>query len=211
MIAAQRTAATPSPRVPSFTPAAAVLAIVLIVGVALLGTQLALDAWPPVHVGATSAVLGEGAQPCSAVEADADETPTLCYLIPFEEGREVGVGMTIRNEAPIPMTIVAADVIRDGVRTPAALESQLITGDETTFGFPQGVPFEPVEVEPGAERGIQFIGTYGDCDTVARDYMPGSGLVVGEAFLTLRWAFFETHATVPLTSTVALTAPDSCP
>ena len=61
LIAAQRTAATPSPRVPSFTPAAAVLAIVLIVGVALLGTQLALDAWPPVHVGATSAVLGDHA------------------------------------------------------------------------------------------------------------------------------------------------------
>jgi len=208
VVAAQQTVArTSRRRAPSFTPVGAVLAAAIIGIAVALALQIGVEVWPPVHAGGTSAVLGEGAQPCAA---ETEDVPPLCYAIPFEEGREVGVGMTVRNDAPIPMTILAAQVIRDGVKTPAILEPQLTTGD-VEFGFPAGIGFEPIEVAPGAELPIQFVGTYGDCEAVARDYLPGSGLSVSQVFLTVRWAIFQTETTVPLTSSLALMAPNGCP
>ena len=101
-------------------------------------------------------------------------------------------------------------VARSASGSTAALEPQLTTG-ELTFGLGEGIPFEPIEVAAGAEQGIQFVGTYGDCEAVARDYLPGSGLSVSQAFLTLRWAIFDVETTVPLSTALALRAPTGCP
>ena len=154
-----------------------------------------------------SAVLGD-TQLCNEYEAEEDPTP--CYVAPFAEGREVGIGFSVRNDAPIGMTILKVEVIPEGVSTPAALEAQL-TGEDMLFGLTEGVPFEPVDVPAGGEQGIQFVGPFGDCENVAEEWIPGSGLSVGQAFLTVRWGVFTTDVEVPLTTALALSAPTSCP
>jgi hypothetical protein len=205
--AAERAQPVPARRTPAFTPMGAVLGVAVI-GIALFVVIQALVwTFPPVGEGSVSAILGD-AVPCA--EIDADEPPPDCYRAEFAEGRDVGVGFTFRNNAPIGMTIVDIAVIRDGVLTPAVLEPQLI-GDDHLFGIGLGQPSAPVDVPAGEERGIQFVGTFGDCDVVANDYVPDSGLSVSTAFMTVRWAIFQTDVEVPLTSALNLMAPDSCP
>jgi hypothetical protein len=164
----------------------------------------------PVEAGSVYAVLGETV-PCNPADIDTADESTACSVAPFAEGREVGIGFTVQNDAPIGMTILSAQIIRDGVLTPAALEPQLLTGDGTMFGLSEGGPFEPVEVPAGAEVGIQFVGAFGNCETVAEDWSPGSGLVVGDAFMTVRWGVFTTQVQVPVPTSLALEAPMSCP
>ena len=191
---------------PAFTPIGTVLAIAVIGILVLAAGQAWASFVHPVQAGSGFAVLGD-AVPCNDDAAD----PTLCYRAPFAEGREVGLGLTVRNDAPIGMTILDIDIIRDGVLSPAALEPQLLTSENLMFGVTEGVPFERVEVPAGGELGIQFVGPFGDCETVARDWVPGSGLMVGEAFMTVRWGVFTTQAQVPAPMSLALEAPTSCP
>ena len=94
--------------------------------------------------------------------------------------------------------------------TPAVLEPQLMD-DDGLFGLGEGVPFQPVDVPARKEQGIQFVGAFGDCETVAEQYTPGSGLSVSEAFMTVQWGIFTTEVQVPLTTALALSAPTSCP
>lgn len=208
MVAAERAQPVAAGRTPSFAPVGMVLAI----GVIGIAVYVASWAWfssfPPVEAGSVSAVLGD-VQPCNIEDVDIDADETACYVAPFAEGREVGVGFTIRNDAPFGMTIVKAEVIREGVLTPAVLEPQLT--DQTAFGLTEGVPFEPLDVPAGAEGAIQFVGTFGDCETVAEHYVPSSGLSVSQAFLTVRWGVISTEVVVPLTSALNLSAPTSCP
>ena len=208
LVAVQQAGVEAQPRRgPAFTPIGVGLAIVLVAIVAAIGIQMLLSTWPPVSAGQSAAVVGE-VTPCNEAEVDEDGAST-CYAAPFQEGRDVGMGFSVRNDGLLPMTIVAVDVIRDGVLTPAQLEPYLSTTEGPSG--PDIAPFQPVEVAPGSEQTIQFMGTFGNCETVARDYVPGSGLVLGQAFLTLRWAFFETQAEVPLPVSLALSAPTSCP
>ena len=156
-----------------------------------------------------SAVLGD-VQACNIEDIDVDADETACHVAPFAEGREVGIGFTVRNDAPVAMTVLSVEVIREGVSTPAALVPEL-TGEDMLFGLTEGVPFEPVEVPAGAEQGIQFVGPFGDCEAVAEQWAPGSGLVVSQAFMSVRWGVFTTEVEVPLKTALALSAPTSCP
>ena len=207
MVAVERTQPLPAGRTPAFTPMGTVLAIAVIGIVVFLVGQVLVSEFPPVRAGSFSAVLGD-VGPCSGIESD--EGSSDCYVASFAEGREVGIGFTVRNDGPIGMTILAIEVIREGVSTPAVLEPRLIAEDEG-FGLTEGVPFAPVDVPAGGELGIQFVGAFGDCETVAEQYVPGSGLSVSEAFMTVRWGIFTTEVQVPLTTALALSAPTSCP
>jgi hypothetical protein len=195
---------------PALTPVGAILAIAVIGILVLAAGQAWASVLHPVQAGSLTAVLGE-TEPCNIDEVDIDADETACYRAPFAEGREVGLGFTVRNDAPIGMTILGVEIIRDGVLSPAALEPQLLTDENLMFGLSEGVPFEPVEVPAGGELGIQFVGPFGDCETVARDWLPGSGLVVGEASMTVRWGVFTTQVQVPAPTSLALEAPTSCP
>jgi hypothetical protein len=108
------------------------------------------------------------------------------------------------------MTILDVQAIREGVLTPAVLEPQL-TSEQVLFGLTEGRPFEQVVVPPGEELGIQFVGTFGDCETVAEDWLPSSGLSIGQAFLTVRWGVLTSEAEVSLMNSLNLEAPMSCP
>ena len=87
----------------------------------------------------------------------------------------------------------------------------MAAGETGLFGLNEGVPFEPIDVPAKWEQGIQFVGTYGDCETVAEDWLPGSGLVVGQAFAPVRGGVLTTDVEIPLPSSLALSAPTSCP
>ena len=207
MVAAERAQPVAAGKTPAFTPMGTILGVAVIGIIVFVVGQAFVWTLPPVQAGSVSAVLGD-TQLCNDLEADED--PTGCYIAPFAEGREVGIGFSVRNDAPIGMTILKADVIREGVSTPAALEAQL-TGEDMLFGLTEGVPFEPFDVPAGGEKGIQFVGAFGDCESVAEEWLPGSGLVVSQAFLTVRWGVFTTEVEVPLATALALSAPTSCP
>ena len=210
MVAAERAQPVRAGRTPAFTPIGTVLALAVIGILVLAAGQAWASVVHPVAAGSFSTVLGETA-PCSSADVDIDDESTECYVAPFAEGNEVGIGFTVRNDAPIGMTILSAQIIRDGVLTPAVLEPQLLRSEGWMFGLSEGVPFEPVEVPAGGEVGIQFVGAFGDCETVAEDWSPGSGLVVGDAFMTVRWGVFTTQVQVPAPASLALEAPTSCP
>jgi hypothetical protein len=207
MVAAERTQPVRTGRTPPLRLMGVITAVVIIGILAFIALQAWVSVRAPVHAGGFSAILGE-TEPCTDIVIGDD--PSACSTVPFEEGREVGIGFTVVNDAPIAMTILDVEVIHDEVLTPAQLEPQL-TGEETIFGLGEGVPFEPVEVPAGGERAIQFVGTYGDCESVARHYEPGGGLVVETAFLTVRWGMFQTDVEVPLMTALLLTTPDGCP
>jgi hypothetical protein len=206
VVAAEHAQPVAAGRTPALTPMGTALAIAVIGILVLAAGQASASLLHPVGAGSGFAVLGD-AGPCNDDAAD----PTLCYRAPFAEGREVGIGFTVRNDAPIGMTILGAQIIRDGVLSPAALEPQLLRSEDLMFGLSEGVPFEPVDVPAGEELAIQFVGPFGDCETVARDWSPGSGLVLEEAFMTVRWGVFTTQVQVPSPMSVALEAPTSCP
>ena len=132
-------------------------------------------------------------------------------VAPFAEGREVGIGFTVRNDAPIGMTILDIDVIRDGVLTPAALEPQLLTDEDMMFGLSEGVPFEPVEVPAGGEHGYPVRRTvWGLRDrgqgVGARQRAGGRGRIHDGALGRL-----HDSGEVPAPMSLALEAPTSCP
>jgi hypothetical protein len=210
VVAAERTQPLAAGRTPALTPVGTALVIGVIGILVFAAGQALVSLVHPVAAGSVYAVLGETV-PCNTAEIDIDDESTACSRAPFAEGREVGIGLTVRNDAPIGMTILSAQIIRDGVLTPAALEPQLLTGEGTMFGVSRGVPFEPVEVPAGEEVGIQFVGAFGDCEPVAKDWLPRSGLVVGDAFMTVRWGVFTTEVQVLAPTSLALEAPTSCP
>jgi len=197
-------------RTPAFTLIGAVLALAVIGILVFTAGQGWVSAVHPIAAGSFSTVLGETV-PCGTADFYIDDESTECYVAPFAEGHEVGIGFTVWNDAPIGMTILSAQVIRDGVLTPAALEPQLLRSEGYVFGLSEGVPFEPVEVPAGEEVGIQFVGAFGDCETAAENWSPGSGLIVGDAFMTVRWGVFTTEVQVPAPTALVLEAPMSCP
>jgi hypothetical protein len=210
VVAAERALPVATGRTPAFTPIGTALAIAIIGILALAAGQAVASFLHPVRAGEVTAVLGD-AEPCSMDDIDIGADERACYRAPFAEGREVGLGFTVRNDAPIGMTILDVAIIHEGVSSPAALEPQLLRNENFMFGLTEGMPFEPVDVPAGGELGIQFVGPFGDCETVARQWSPGSGLAVGEAFMTVRWGVFTTQVQVPGPTALALMAPQSCP
>lgn len=189
-----------------------VFVVLIAMGVAALLVALGLNVWitnnPPVSKGAFVGALGN-AEDCDPMEFGSDAS-LICYEVPFDEGAGVGIGFTVRNTAPIPMTILSIDPLEAPFQTPAYLHPELL---ETLyiFGLDIGRPFEPIEVAPGEELPIQLVGTYRACEAVAQEYIPGSALILDHAHMRVRWAFFETEVDVPFGATLSLPAPDACP
>ena len=204
---------TPSRTAPSGRPWRASLPTVLIgLGAvalaAVLLVNLGIQSNPPVGHGSTTSWLGD-------IEQTPCDTEGTCFVAPFDPGAGVGIGFTVRNSAPVPMTIVSVEGLEPPFLTPAYLHPELIDYDGAAqgylFGLEAGRPFEPVEVAPGAEVPVQLIGTFVACEVAARSYTPGSALIIDHVQMTLRWAFFETRVNMPLEAALTLPAPESCP
>ena len=131
--------------------------------------QAWLMATAPVVHGSAHGTFGN-TQPCDAASVVGDDTVT-CREALFAEGAPVGVGLTIRNDGPIPMTILAIDSFGRDIATTAILDPQLLA-DDTIFGVGEGKPFSPITIEPGAERPVQLVGAFIGCELAAAHYMP---------------------------------------
>jgi hypothetical protein len=193
---------------PKFLIGLAILAIA-----AVLVINLAIQANPPAASGSVNAWLGDIQQ--TVCDSDATDESATCFVAPYAEDAGVGLGFTVRNTAPIPMTIVAVEGLEAPFLTPAYLHPELVDhpGPEQgyLYGLDAGQTFEPVEVAPGEEVPLQLVGTFLPCDVVAGWYSPGSALIVDHARMTLRWGFFETQVNMPLGGSLTLPAPESCP
>jgi hypothetical protein len=183
----------------------------LVAAVALAGSLLigiAFQSWlvvaAPVTHGSLSGVFGD-TRPCA--EPYHDETVT-CHEAPFSEGAPVGVALTIRNDGPIPMTILAISSFGRDVRTTATLDAELLA-DGSTFGIGAGRPFEPITIDPGAELPVQLVGTFVSCQEAAAYYMPGSAIIVTQLDMTVRWLYTEQQVMLPLREVLALDAPEA--
>jgi hypothetical protein len=129
--------------------------------------------------------------------------------VPFKAGAPVGIGFTVRNDAPVAVTVVSVEPIGFEEVGPAVLRPELIDVDYL-FGADAGRPFEPVEVAPGAEQAIQLVGTFMDCRMVAANYVPGSSVVATDARLRIRWLLFEADVDIPLSLAVSMGVPEHC-
>lgn len=190
----------------------------LLIGLAALAALvlLGLNAWvranPPVAEGSVVAVLGEGGHNCDAVEFGGDPS-RLCYEVPFVEGAGVGIGFTVRNTAPIPMTILGITMPEPPFLAPAYFHAELVDEShpyEYTFGLENGRQFEPIEVAPNEEVPLQLVGSFIPCEEAAASHMPGSALIVDHVPMTLRWGIVEAEIDVPLQAALSVPAPESC-
>lgn len=185
----------------------------VVAGLAIVAVVAAigLTAWvwmsPPVSAGSTVAGLGNMVS-CDPA-AFGGEPSLICYEVPFAEGEGVGIGFTVRNSAPIPLTIAHIDSYGPPYNLSAHLYPEL-TRDAMMFGLGAGRPFEAVEVAPGEEVAIQFVGSYRPCEEVAQFQEPGSAAVITHAQMTLRWAFAETDVMLPLGAALSLPGPREC-
>ena len=182
---------------------AVILAIALTIGLAF---QAWLQVAAPAAHGSVTATLGE-TRPCDG-SSSGDGTVT-CREAPFSEGAPVGIGVTIRNDGPIAMTIVAIGSFGRDIRTTAVLDAQLLA-DESTFGIGEGRrPFAPITIEPGLGRPIQLVGAFIGCEEAAAHYMPGSAIVLTHLDLTVRWLVADQRVQLPLRDVLSLSAPEA--
>jgi hypothetical protein len=181
---------------------AAAAAAAVVIG---LGFQTWLQVAAPVARGSYGATFGN-TRPCDG--ASFGDPTVTCHEASFAEGAPVGIGVAIRNEGPIPMTIVAIGSFGRGHSTTAILDPQILA-DEATFGFDAGRPFEPIVIEPGAERAVQLVGAFIGCEEAAATHMPGSSLVLTHLDLTVRWLIADQRVRLPLSDVLSLSAPDA--
>jgi hypothetical protein len=171
-----------------------------------IGSWIWMTTWPPIRRGSVTAVIGQ-AEACDPSEFGSDETVD-CQRVPFKAGAPVGIGFTVRNDAPVAVTVVSVEPIGFELTGPAVLHPELIDG--YLFGADAGRPFEPVEVAPGAEQAIQLVGMFMDCRTVAANYVPGSSVVATGARMRIRWLLFESDVDIPLSLAVSIGVPEHC-
>ena len=174
--------------------------------IAGLAFQAALMVAAPVVHGSSHGTFGT-TRPCDSRSVVGDDTVT-CREALFAEGAPVGVALIIRNDGPIPMTILAIDSFGRDIATTAILDAQLLA-DETTFGVSEGKPFSPITIEPGAERPVQLVGAFIGCELAAAHYVPGSAVVLTQVELTVRWLVGEQQLRLPLREVLALRAPEA--
>ena len=171
----------------------------------VLGFQTWLQVAAPVTRGSFGATFGT-TQPCDG--ASFGDPTVTCHAAPFVEGAPVGIGASIRNDGPIPMTVVAIGSFGRGHSTTAVLDPQLLAG-ESAFGFDAGLPFEPIVIEPGAERAVQLVGAFIGCEEAAATHMPGSAVVLTHLDVTVRWLIADQNVRLPLAEVLSLSAPDA--
>lgn len=191
----------------------------VLIGVAAVAALVltGLNAWvrasPPVAEGSVVVMLGDGGHGCDATVFGGDPS-SICYEVPFAEGAGVGVGFTVLNTAPIPMTIVGIAMPEPPFLAPAYFHAELVDEDgpyEYTFGLENGRPFEPIEVAPNEEAPLQLVGTFLPCEEAAASHVPGSALIIDHVPMTLRWGIVGAEVDVPLRAALSVPAPDSCP
>jgi hypothetical protein len=191
----------------------------LAVGVALLAVagvsaQVSLVHGHPLGQGSISSSLGLGTS-CRGFEP----TPTMarCNEVAFAPGSAVGLGFSVRNNGPVPLTIAAVKGL--GSESPIALaELNPVLPPAGgpgagTFALDGARPFQPIDLAPGQDAAIQFVGRMRSCDAVRGHWSPGVGMRFDSARLTIRVLAMSSEIEVPLQQALQINSPaaGACP
>lgn len=177
--------------------AATVLVLLVAGGVSV---QLAMLWTHPVTHGAASWApisLGE----CREFEPTA--TMLGCSAATFAPGDPVGMGFSVRNTGPLPLTVVSVASFEL-----VLVEMHPILPPEGEMFAIEGMrPFEPITLGPGEEATIQLMGRIRDCDAVRDYWRPGGAMRFEAVRLTVRWLLMSTEVEIPLQQALQIDGP----
>jgi hypothetical protein len=181
----------------------AALSAVLLIA-ALVVAQVAFLRMPPVTHGSMSWALA----PAGDCPRSETSDPSLrCSRVDFAPGAPVGVGFSVRNDGPVPLTIVSvASIGAESSTTLAALQPAL-----SPIGQPLAIerlrPFAPVEIAAGDEVMIFLVGQIRPCEAVRGHWFPGTSMGFSAARITVRWLLVGTEVEMPLRIVLWIDAP----
>lgn len=187
---------------------------VVLLAVAGVSAQVSLVRGHPLGQGSVSSSLGLGSS-CRGFEPTA--TMARCNEVAFVPGSAVGLGFSVRNNGPVPLTIIAVKGL--GSESSAAL-AELVPvlpppggPGAVTFALDGTRPFQPIDLAPGQDAAIQFVGRMRSCDAVRGHWSPGTGMRFTIARLTVRVLAMSSEIEVPLQQGLQIISPAAgvCP
>jgi hypothetical protein len=181
----------------------------LVVGVAAL--QIAMLRSAPVSHGSTSWTF-DAAKKCKPLSA-TDPTTVRCSEVAFAPGAAVGIGFSVRNDGPLPMTIVSvADLGAESAITLAELHP-VVSPAGVMPTIDGSRPFTSIDLAPGEQATIYLLGRMRACDAVRGYWGAGGGLQFDYARITARWLLLSTEVKVPLRDVLQIDSPadGQCP
>ena len=181
---------------------------VVLVAVAGVSAQVSLVQGHPLGQGSTSSSFGLGSS-CGGFEPTA--TMARCNEVAFVPGSAVGLGFSVRNNGPVALTIVAVKGLgNESPMTLAELNPVLPPAGgpgDVTFAFDGARPFQPIDLAPGQDAAIQFVGRMRTCDAVHGHWSPGVGMRFDRARLTVRVLAMSSEIEVPLQQALQIDSP----
>ena len=186
---------------------------VVLLAVAGVSAQVSLVRGHPLGQGSISSSLGLGSS-CSGFEPTA--TMARCNEVAFVPGSAVGLGFSVRNNGPVPLTIVAVKELGSESAALAGLNPVLPPAGgpgAVTFAIEGVRPFQPIDLAPGQDAAIQFVGRMRSCDAVRGHWSPGVGMRFDSARLTVRVMAMTSEIEVPLQQALQINSPaaGACP
>jgi hypothetical protein len=140
-------------------------------------------------------------------------TTSLCTEVAFAPGAPVGVGFSVRNNGPLPVTVVSVASL--GAESPIMLAElhPVLSPVGATFAIDETRPFEPIEIAPGKDVTIVLTGRIRACDAVRGHWDPGVTMGWERVRLTVRWLLVSSEVDMPLQQTLQIGAPaeSQCP
>ena len=195
-------------------PRARWLAVGLVLlAVAGVSAQLSLVRGHPLGQGSISSSLGLGSS-CTGSKPTA--TMARCNEVAFVPGSAVGLGFSVRNNGPVPLTIVAVKGLGSESAALAELNPVLPPAGgpgASTFALEGARPFQTIDLAPGQDAAIEFVGRMRSCDAVRGHWSPGVGMRFDSARLTVRVLAMSTEIEVPLQQALQVNSPaaGACP
>jgi hypothetical protein len=187
---------------------------VVVLAVAGVSAQVSLVRSHPLGQGSISSSLGLGSS-CRGFEPTA--AMARCNEVAFVPGSAVGLGFSVRNNGPVPLTIVAVKGLgSESPITLAELDPVLPPAGgpgAVTFALDGARPFQPIDLAPGQDAAIQFVGRMRSCDAVRGHWSPGVGMRFDSARLTVRVLAMSSEIEVPLQQALQIISPaaGTCP
>jgi len=178
------------------------LSALLVVGV--LSAQVALLWAHPVAHGSTSWSFDPTTK-CRQFETT--DPSSRCSEVPFAPGGLVGTGFSVRNNGPLPLTIVSVASV--GTESPAMLAQldPVLPPVGQMFLPDRSRPFAPIELAAGEEATIYLVGKIRGCDAVRGNWGAGTGVRFTVARITVRWLLLSTVVELPLRDQLQVDAP----
>jgi hypothetical protein len=186
---------------------------IVVLAVAGVSAQVSLVRDHPLGQGSSSSSLGLGSS-CSGFKPTA--TMARCNEVAFVPGSAVGLGFSVRNNGPVPLTIVAVKGLGSESAALAELDPVLPPAGgpwDVTFAFEGVRSFQPIDLAPGQDAAIQFVGQMRSCDAVRGYWSPGGGMRFESARLTVRVLAMSSEIEVPLQQALQINSPaaGACP